>query len=405
MKFNKWTLALASVGVISLGVQAEEQHQLLTALSSTTLSGYVEASADWHPGKNTPGFLPGRVFDGANRQDGFDLHAVKLTLEKPLDEGQWSAGYKADLVFGPDADYYQSLGNAGTVNNNSFAVKQAYVQLRAPVGNGIDFKLGVFDTIIGYEVFESGNNPNYSRSYGYAIEPTQHTGLLASYKIVDAVSVSAGVANTWTGPVNARASRGPIGFGGFAAPPAAESQKTYMASVTVTLPESTGSFAGTAIYGGVVNGLNGAGPSGVNAQKTTSLYGGATVPLPIKGLSIGGAYDYRSDGVNATVGAENRAYAVAGYVSYQATEKCKINGRLDYLNGDDGTFYFRPATATGAMPSNKLMASTLTVDYSLWANVMTRGEVRWDHDLGGSHSIDTMRNNAVTLALDMIYKF
>ena len=38
----------------------------------------------------------------------------------------------ADLVFGPDANYYQSLQNgAANVSADDFAIKQAYVALRA----------------------------------------------------------------------------------------------------------------------------------------------------------------------------------------------------------------------------------------------------------------------------------
>src|SRR5437762_13457500 len=116
MILNKWTLALASAGVISsdLALRAEEQHQVMTALSQTTLSGYVDTSAIWSIGSPNGG-LAGRTFDGtADKLDGFNLHAVKLVLEKPLDEGQWSAGYKADLVFGPDANYYATIPNGGT---------------------------------------------------------------------------------------------------------------------------------------------------------------------------------------------------------------------------------------------------------------------------------------------------
>ncbi len=47
--------------------------------------------------------------------------------------------------------------------------------LRAPIGNGLDFKVGAFDTIIGYESVEAGTNPNYTHSYGFNIEPTTHT--------------------------------------------------------------------------------------------------------------------------------------------------------------------------------------------------------------------------------------
>ena len=50
MKVNKWTLGLAAVGLVSLPslMQAEEKPSpVLTALSSTTISGYVSASAEW----------------------------------------------------------------------------------------------------------------------------------------------------------------------------------------------------------------------------------------------------------------------------------------------------------------------------------------------------------------------
>src|SRR5678816_3388174 len=88
--------------------------------------------------------------------------------------------------------------------SSDFGIKQAFIALRAPIGNGLDFKLGVWDTIIGYEVFESPNNPNYSRSYGWGFEPTTHTGLLASYRITDNVSVAAGIANSRGPTINGR---------------------------------------------------------------------------------------------------------------------------------------------------------------------------------------------------------
>src|SRR6267378_6870443 len=53
MKVNKWTLGLAACGLVSLPalVQAEEKLSALqTALSSTTISGYVNTSAQWDAG-------------------------------------------------------------------------------------------------------------------------------------------------------------------------------------------------------------------------------------------------------------------------------------------------------------------------------------------------------------------
>src|SRR5215213_6162230 len=111
MKINQWTLGLAAVGVVSLAsaVNAEEakMNALQTALSSTTISGYVDTSVEWTLREKgfgpTPGiqnFIPFRN----GKQDGFNLNVVKLTIEKPLDESEWAAGYKVDLLFGPDAN-------------------------------------------------------------------------------------------------------------------------------------------------------------------------------------------------------------------------------------------------------------------------------------------------------------
>lgn len=389
MRIEKWTLALAAAGVVSLpSAMAEEQHQVLTALSQTTLSGYVDTSAIWKI-SSPNGMLPGRSFDGPDKVDGFNLHAVKLVLEKPLDEGNWSAGYKADLVFGPDANYYATMLNGGGGNADDFAVKQAYVALRAPVGNGLDIKLGVWDTLIGYEVFESGNNPNFSRSYGYALEPTHHTGVLASYHVNDALSISGGVANGWGGPVNDKN--------------VFEDRKAYLASLTVTLPESAGAMAGTSIYAGFVTGENTAAASGIHPD-THSYYVGTTINTPLDGLSFGFAFDYRDNGVGL-FGVVEEAWAAALYASFQATEKLRLNARADYIDGDDGTFY--DTNLNGLMDEdNELGSLTVTADYSLWANVITRFEVRWDHSFqddrpyGGGDEDD-----AVTLAANFIYKF
>ncbi len=405
-----WPLGLLIAALASHAslVHAEElQQPLLTTLSSTTLSGYVDTSAIWKLGSDDPQgrTLPGRTFDGPDRQDGFNLEVVKLTLEKPLQEGIWSAGYKADLVFGPNGNYYGTILNGGSAESlNDFNVKQAYAALRAPVGNGLDFKVGVFDTIIGYEVFESANNPNYSRSYGYALEPSHHIGVLANYQFTSWLGVAAGVANTYTGFINARPQRG--------GEAAVESEKAYLGSITITLP-NTGFLAGSALYAGVVDGLNGA-AANLTSQDITSYYVGGSVATPIKGLAVGAAYDYRQDGptlTGASLPDNNRAYAVAGYLTYAVTEKFKVAARLDYVNADNGTFYGEPGSGAiyevrHTASHEKLLGSTLTLDYSLWENVVTRLEARWDHSLTGDRPYgNANEKNAVSLAANVVYKF
>ena len=68
-----------------------------------------------------------------------------------MDESPWAAGYHVELMFGPDADSGQRTGMVLRGGAGFGSIRQAYVTLRTPVGNGIDWKVGVFDTIIGYE--------------------------------------------------------------------------------------------------------------------------------------------------------------------------------------------------------------------------------------------------------------
>lgn len=400
MKFNQWTLGLAAVGVVSLAsvVQAEEAAKpssVMTALGSTTLSGYVDTSAQWNIGTGNAN-NPAYAFGGPSKADGFNLNVVKVTLEKPAEATEgWGAGYKVDLLFGPDAN---SLATQSTTSTGAsdFGIKQAYVDLKAPIGNGLDFKIGVWDTIIGYEVFESGNNPNFTRSYGYSIEPTTHTGILASYQVNDMIGLSAGVANTYGPQINARAN-----------PPRAESYKTYLGSVSLTAPKDWGWVAGSTLYGCVINGFNSASPAtGGGAADQTSFYVGSTLNTPVKALKLGVAYDYAGASKQA-ITTSGYANAVSLYATFQASEKLSLNGRAEYFSQSKAnTFVGLPG---------QVFAYTATVQYDLWKNVLSRLEVRWDHQADGTgHAYGTSngadflggsRRNAYEVIANVIYKF
>ena len=402
-KVNKWTLGLAAVGLVSIPavVQAEEKpNQLLTALSSTTISGYVDTSAQWTLGSGNAN-PPGYSYNTPAKQDGFNVNVVDLQLEKPLDEGTWSAGYKAELWFGPNS---AGLGNDSGLGSggNDVAVKQAYVALRAPLGNGLDIKIGTWDTIIGYEVANSGSNPNYTRSYGYTIEPTSQSGVLASYQISKVVGISGGVANLWSPGIG----------GGVDRSPRSQSKKTYLGAITLTAPDSFGDFAGSALYAGVVDGYN----TSVG-NDVTSYYLGATLATPIKALKVGAAWDYLVGHDNSYVatgaGRANGGYAqsVALYASVQATEKLSLHARGEWFKSSLGDDVLTASpTAPANIPTSEIWSLTGTLQYDLWANVLSRLEVRWDHSsshdsFGGTTSGEPRKQNEIIVAANVIYKF
>jgi len=380
--------------VVSLAsaVQADESHPVNTALSSTTLSGYVDTSAIWNFGSGSQ--VANRFANtGSDRQDGFNVNTIKLQLEKPIDEGTWSAGYKVETMFGPDANVMPGALTSGV------AIKQGYAALRAPIGNGIDFKIGQFDPIVGYEVTDSYANPNFSRSLGFNnLEPFGHTGILASYQVNDIIGVSGGVAN---GDSGFGLNGGSLTAAGFASGQSgssmrgmlAESSKVYMGSVVVKAPESAGWLSGSSLYVGAVNG-----DAKGSKNDPTLLYVGVSLATPIKELSLGASADLLFNGGGTGALGNSYANAYAFYTGYQITEKLKANNRFEYATSGYGAFL-------PGRTQDKIIGETFTLDYALWSNVLTRGEFRWDRSVdGGANPFDGQKND-LSLTASIVYKF
>jgi len=410
MKINKWTLGLAAVGLVSLAPAllaqnaAPQQTPLLTSLSATTISGYVDTSAVWNPGTGTANIAPYAFNTG--RQNGFNLDAVDIKLSKALEEGKWSAGYVAELSYGPDST---------AIDGGAAPIRQAYVDLGIPVGNGLELKLGRWDNLLGYETSDAMNDPNFTRSYGYTFEPTEHTGLLASYKFADWMGLQVGIADELStlGGVNARY----------------ESRRALVSLLTLTAPDSWGFLKGSALYAGLDYGPGG-------ASDTTELYVGTTLNTPVTGLSFGASWDNISDvavavpgtapvialvggvptvvsvGAPGFTGDAGSFNAIAGYASYKFNDKASLNGRVEYADG--GALSAAEAIQNGLPLGtlDKVVAITGTFEYDLWANVMSRLEVRWDHNAGGTGPAFggeaagvPNKNNEVLVAANVIYKF
>ncbi len=411
--FDKWTVALAASGMVSVASVAKTEEgpsSVIPALAPTTLSGYVDTSAQWNLGTGDT-FVPPYKFNSPSKADGFNLDVIQVRIEKPLEEAEWAAGYRVDLWAGPDAS---SLGTQSPVatGKSDFAVRQAYVALRVPVLNGIDFKVGVFDSVLGYESVESPDDPNYTRSYGHTIEPQTHTGVLASYRFNEVVATSVGIADTTDPSINSRA---------FApvqpTNPYAESYKTYMGAVALTAPECLGFLEGSTLYGGVVNGFNNSVVGSSVGMPTLNAYVGGTIATPVTGLRLGAAWDLLNldstphSGPFSGTKDEADIWSIAGYASFQATEKLSFHGRLECAPGDIDRG-FAGVNFRNLGRENALYAATATAQYDLWKNVISRVEFRWDHVEHGMAfgAADPTtgaptRSNAYLLAANIIYRF
>jgi hypothetical protein len=415
MKIEKWTLGLAAVGLVTLSPALAAQTTnavpqiipLQTALTATTISGYVDTSAVWNPG--TGNANPAPYAFNAGKQDGFNLNAVDVKITKVEDESPWAAGYVAELSFGPDAE---------AIDGGAYPIRQAYVEMKMPIGNGLDWQFGRWDNLLGYESSDSYKNPNYTRSYAYTFEPTEHTGLLANYKFCDAVNLQLGVADTVT--TLGLTSRSDPGN------QIVESKKAIVSLLTLTAPDSWGAFKGSAFYVGFDHG------QGVYGHDKSEIYVGTTINTPVKDLTFGAAWDSIE---HNDVAGEDESYfqAFGGYASYKVTDKLTMNGRLEYADGIglgaaadaiNGTPSFGTDGGPVAVhnPLNKVFAVTGTLQYDLWVNVISRLEIRWDHSCNGADAFGGVgspgedfdtgaatglpeKKNEVTVAANVIYKF
>jgi len=423
MKMNKWTVGLAAVGLVSLTPALRAQTAPtpvatpVPALSATTISGYVDTSAVWNPGSGNANPAPYAFNSG--KQDGFNLDAVDVKISKGLDETQWAAGYTAELMYGPNAN--NALGSF-------YPLRQAFVDLRANVGNGLDFKLGEWDNLLGFEGTDAMNNGNWTRSYGYTIEPTEHIGVLAEYVFGPAVDLKVGVADELSAGLSRNIS------GTSVTDPAAtstiESKKAIVSLLTLTAPDSWGFLKGSTLAGGLDygpgNGFSHFSDSAHIVDKT-EVYVGATIMTPVKGLTLGASWDtINNDDISPVSGSPYYAYALshgalgtgeaiegyatayALYLHYKATDKLSLDTRAEYARGSA----FDNLFATSKAQEAKVFALTETVSYALWGEkVISRLEARWDAsadgspEFGGTVAGEPTKHNEIMIGANVIYKF
>ena len=358
MKMNKWTVGLAAAGVVSIASTAQaEENSVLTALSSTVISGNVEAS-----------YVGGFSSNNNMHNDGaFEANGASLNIGSPLGEGDYSAAYNVELLFGARAQAF--AGDDQTL-------KTANIGMNLPFGNGVDLTLGLFDTTVGYEVEASASNPNVMRSYGYHQQPLTHTGLLVATEITEGLSVSAALTNGFGQNFNDQNGYDASGDGDFG----------YVLGAELTVPDGLGFLGGSSLYVGYVAGGDagnfGLSPTGavdeggefIQAPNVENelLYIGASVNTPIEGVAVGVAYDDRQWGNHFD------SDSVALYATYSLSEDASLSVRYD--NGN--------AEFAGAEDSFDNIA--LTLDYSIWENVLTRFEMGWESGIGA------LGRNAVT---------
>jgi hypothetical protein len=371
-----------------------------TAQKGITLSGYVDTSYTYQFAGNSAS-QPASTNSEANRRqfdtdhNDFNINAFKLALEKALpSDNTWAAGFRADLMFGEDAKILAGTDTGTGSIGDGVYLEQAYVSFRVPVGNGIDFKVGKFVTLLGYEVIESPLNLNFSRGllFTNAI-PLTHTGVLASYKFNDIVDAQLGVVNGWNNSDSASAVGLETGFG----------SKAIIGRVNVTAPGGNANLANSFVWSPDGDANGGTGFTENEPAFIWDVVGNWTPKFANDKLllgfntDLGVADDANTPGL-ANVNSGVTWWGAALYAKYQFTKVFSLAGRGEYFHDSNGTKIglFIPGHSVD------LYSFTLTAGFDIWENLLTRVEYRLDTGDSGSLGNDDFQHQ---IAVNLVYSF
>jgi len=128
-----------------------------------------------------------RNFDVGEHQ--LDVALAELVFQKAAAP----IGFRIDADFGTTNDLVQ-----GETSTTLSFLQQAYLTAVVPLGSGLVVDAGKFVTHMGFEVIESKDNWNYSRSFLFAFAiPYYHVGLRLAYPILGNVMLAGHVSNGW----------------------------------------------------------------------------------------------------------------------------------------------------------------------------------------------------------------
>lgn len=320
----------------------------VAALSSINISGFVQASYFYNTQTPSDGKSDGYLWNASHNS--FSLNKVKLTLASPaLDTEKWDAGYRVSLMWGEDAPNL----NTGTSVSGLDNVREAFVELNAPLGTGLNLKAGQLISLLNWESGDGGAaNPNFSQGNQWWFTGNgPSAGVQAGYTFTPKVDLKVRIQN-----------------GMFAGPVDSNDAKAYIASLGLKPIND--------LWVNLIGWYSQENDSTIVAGG--SVIGGYQVT---KQLGTGFEFDY-FDFQNGKGAEESTLWSIGGWIWYDFTAKAGLALRGDFIGSPDGKLgpAVRPGAGfTQADSDGDLASLTLTFNWKPVPNIKIQPEIRWDH--------------------------
>ncbi|MGE5304371.1 MAG: outer membrane beta-barrel protein [Alphaproteobacteria bacterium] len=375
-----WLSLDSSVGVADRWI-ALQKSSIESALG-IGISGYLDSSYQWgsnHP--HNPAQMSGRYFDqDYNKIDWNDFH---IELDKP--EKDWGVGFHLSGDFGLTGKLLRqaTLWGPTLVKEPSAELRESYITTTIPIGAGLQFKGGLFVTLLGTETLlaPGSYNDEISRSFAfnYAV-PLRHLGGLFTYPVLKTLSVSGGLVTGWDDPYDNNGSPSFLGGVNFA-----PSDTFTLVSSIVVGPEQS---------------------HNTNNQRFT--WSNVATIKPMDPLTVYLEYTFGTEHQAPTPTGNKNAqwYAFSAIGSWSWTERFSTALRTE-LFLDEGASRTGGFAATKPVRNVSLGEVTLAGTYKFTKMLLGRAEFRQDWaNRGvfqkGSSGADA---NQTTLEMQLLYQF
>lgn len=311
-----------------------------------------------------------------DRNNEWHLYQLNIFAEKAVSKGSaWDIGGRFDVMFGTDTRYTQATGHwdIDIISPESkrfyhVAIPQAYLEVFAPLGNGLSVKLGHFYTIIGYESVPSVPNFFASHSYSFKSSPFTTTGALFNYALNEQWSVNLGAV---TGADNFDRD-----FGAW----------SQMSGLTWNNKDSGSTLSFSVLQGDVYE-----------KQPSDLLYYSAILQQSFGRWNYVLQHD-RGTQQQALQTQTAQWYSIVHYLTYQVTDTLGLGVRGEWFRDHNGFRY-------AAGPAN-YYAVTAGVNWKPYPWLMLRPEVRYDWSKAAIGAFDAgQRNNQILLGIDAVVQF
>lgn len=313
----------------------------------------------------------------------YQMNQFWLYANRDVDNGGcgWDWGGRFDVLFGTDAEYFQMVDGLEESWDQTGHYQVAILRFYYDIAyNDWTFRIGRWDTPVGYEPFDATESFFYSRSYNFYAQPGSLLGMFLTRHLNDQWSVSAGL-HRGDMQFDDTDGKDALGFiGGFSW--SSEDEESFFDAYLQTDEE---------------------GP-GVDAIDYSL----------IAGTALNENWDYVAEwyyGQNDQFGQQSDWYGFNQHFIREINDCWSHGFRFEWFRDDDGfiiTDFLRGNSAQGPFDGN-FYELTYAINYRPCENFVLRPELRYDwYDAsapGPRPFDDNTKNDQFLLSIDAIYAF